>query len=119
MQREQICGKLETSWVLMQVAAMKKNLATVERTLPFARTSSEWNPGWKQLGTPTGHGRAWAESGLKDQENGEELGRAEKEEEIGELAGAGRLKVVKEGRGGIVEGWHELFLLFFINPCYH
>ena len=57
--------------------------------------------GGNNWGTPTGHGRAWAESGLEDQGSAEELGRAEKEEEIGELAGAGRLKVVKEGRGGM------------------
>ena len=71
---------------------------TVELALPFARTSSEWDPGWKEW-EPTRHGRASAGGILKDQGNGEKPGVG-KEEELGvELGEAGRLQGTNEGRG--------------------
>ena len=73
---------------------------TVELALPFARTSSEWDPGWNEW-EPTRHGRASAGGILKGQGNGEKPGVG-REEELGDEWGESRkLQVTKEGEGGM------------------
>ena len=99
MQSEPICLELDRPLVLVRAVAAEDNMATVERTLPFARTSSEGDPGWKQVGEYTGHGGASAEGVLEHQGNGEGPG-VNKEEAIGEeRAKLEGLKVVGIRRG--------------------
>ena len=73
----------------------------MQLALPFARTSSEWDPGWKQVGENTGHGGALAEGVSEHQGNGEEPG-VRKEEGLGDEKGeAQKLQVTKEGEEGM------------------
>ena len=101
LQSEQIWLDLDRYRVLVQAAATEKNIATVEQTLPFARTLSDWDPGWKQVGEYLGHGRATAGGVLEHQGNGEEPG-VETGEELGDEQGeAQKLQVTKEEVGGM------------------
>ena len=102
MQGGQIWLDSDRYRVLMRAAATEKNMATVEQTLPFVRTSSEWDPSWKLEGEYTGHGRATAGGVLKHQGNGEEPG-IEKGEELGDEKGeAQKLQVTKEREEGML-----------------
>ena len=101
MQSEPICLELDRPPVLVRAVAAEDNMATVERTLPFARTSSAWDPGWKQVREYTGHGRASAGGVSEHQGNGEEPGVGREEELGDEQAEAQKLQVTKEEVGGM------------------
>ena len=74
---------------------------TMQLALPFARTSSEWDPGWKQVGDYTGHGGASAGGVSEHQGNGEEPGVGKEEESGDEKGEAQKLQVTKEGEEGM------------------
>ena len=99
MQSELICLELDRPSVLVRAVAAEDNIATVEQTLPFARTSSEWDPGWKQEGEYTGHGRVSARGVLEHQGIGEGPGVKEEEAVGAEQAKLEGLKAVGIRRG--------------------
>ena len=68
----------ETMQVLEE--PIKGHKVIMQLALPFARTSCEWDPGWKQVGDYTWHRGASAASVLEHQGNGEEFGVRKEEE---------------------------------------